>query len=473
VTPGELIRRGTEGPGGAASRSAMRSVALDTKIAGLLLVLFAVLYVSTVTKGEDGYNGASRLAVVQAIVEQHTFSIDRSLYAPVTMDKAYVHGHYYSDKALGQSLVAVPVYWVLYRLGISFARHQNLAEIALKTPFALLAACVPALFFLASKPYAPSLRTRLAVSVALGAGTGILVLSGVFFSHSSVAALLLMSFYFARRAREGNTNWLWLSGATGGMAILFEYPALFLVAAIHLTYLGSRQRKLDVGKAIVAALPFVVCILVINLRITGNPLDFPYYHTADWPGSPLHANTNRFELRQISLARAGQMFFFSRSTPQAPASYQGLFLYSPFLLLGLFFAKKEHVVLLLGCLAVAVFYLGAVTFDAVGGCTFSNRYLVITVPFLALPALQFAHHWPRVFSITAGASVVMNFIGVTVPLACAPFTLGAVFSRLPTLVRNAGVFWALAVVLLVLFPAVARKAEAVAKDIAGRVQQTA
>lgn len=451
------------------ARGGMTIVKVDKKIAALLFVLFSVLYVSTIRKGNDGNNGTSRLALVQAIVEQGTLSIDQSLYTALTEDKAYVHGHYYSDKAPGQSLIAVPLYWVLNHLGISFAKHRDIAEKLLKVPFALLAALVPMLFFIVSKSYAPSWKVRLQVSLALGAGTGVFVLSGVFFSHASAAALLLLSFYFTLQARE-DTNCLWLSGAAGGMAILLEYPALFPVIAVHLNYL-SQQRRAEIGKAILAALPFVVCILILNLHITGNALDFPYYHTGDWPGSPLPVDTNRFELGHATFQRAAQMFFFGKSFPRDQNSFQGLFLYSPFLLFGLFYLRKEHVILLLGCLAVVFLYLGSITDDAVGGCTFSNRYLVITIPFLALPALKLAQHSPKVFAIAAGASITMNFIGATtVPLSCARFTLGEAIPYLPALLRDAAAFSALTIILFVLFSTITRTGDRVGPSHIGTLE---
>ncbi len=127
------------------------------------------------------------------------------------------------------------------------------------------------------------------------------------------------------------------------MAFFFEYPALFLAIAIHLNYL-SQQRRVEIGKAILAALPFVVCVLALNSQITGNALDFPYYHTGDWPGSPLPVNSNRFELGHVTFQSAAQMFFFGQSFPRGhnyDNYFQGLFLYSPFLLLGLFFQGKN------------------------------------------------------------------------------------------------------------------------------------
>lgn len=438
-----------------------RSWPTDGRIAAFLFALFAILYVSTITGGEDQHNGASRLALVEAIVEHRSFSIDRSAIAELTSDKAYVRGHFYSDKAPGQSLAAAPLYWALYRLGITFSSHRSDAEIALKVPFALLTAAVPALFFVVSRSYVAEPAVRLPVSIAVGAGTSVFVLSGAFLSHGSAAALLLMSFYFALRARQ-HTKWLWLSGAAGGAATFFEYPALLLATAIHLDYLVAGRRRAEIWKAFAAMLPFLACILFLNLRITGNMFDFPYYHTGNWRGSPFRSDNNRFELRHITLQHAAQMLFFGASTPGGQLYFKGLLLYSPFVLFGLLFARKKHLVWLVASLAVAVLYLGSVTKDAVGGCTFSSRYLIITLPFIALPALDFARRRPREFAATAVASIAINFVGAaTVPLSCARLPLIEAFAHGRALLFRA------AALLPVLLIAASLLSRAIARDAGG------
>src|SRR5262249_49658803 len=53
-----------------------------------------------------GWNQNSRFALVRAILERHTLVIDA--YQLHTGDRAFHDGHYYSDKAPGQSLMALP-----------------------------------------------------------------------------------------------------------------------------------------------------------------------------------------------------------------------------------------------------------------------------------------------------------------------------------------------------------------------------
>jgi hypothetical protein len=65
-----------------------------------LLVSYAYFYQA------GGWNQNSRFALVRAILERHTLQIDA--YQAHTRDRALWRGHYYSDKAPGASLLALP-----------------------------------------------------------------------------------------------------------------------------------------------------------------------------------------------------------------------------------------------------------------------------------------------------------------------------------------------------------------------------
>ena len=56
-------------------------------------------------------NPTSRALPVLTIYEEGRYAIDT--YEKSTMDKSYVNGHYYSDKAPGAALTAVPFAFVL------------------------------------------------------------------------------------------------------------------------------------------------------------------------------------------------------------------------------------------------------------------------------------------------------------------------------------------------------------------------
>ncbi|MGH2352131.1 MAG: hypothetical protein ACRDJN_11030, partial [Chloroflexota bacterium] len=74
---------------------------------------FALFCVSLVASGYFIYRGPhhnpdSRLALTYSLVERAALDIDP--YAAETRDRAYVRGHYYTDKAPGLSFLLAPLY---------------------------------------------------------------------------------------------------------------------------------------------------------------------------------------------------------------------------------------------------------------------------------------------------------------------------------------------------------------------------
>lgn len=72
----------------------------------------------------DSATPVSRLALLQAVVEDGTLQIDR--YRTSTPDVALWQGHYYSDKAPGTAAVALPG----FALGAVVSRVAGLVESA-------------------------------------------------------------------------------------------------------------------------------------------------------------------------------------------------------------------------------------------------------------------------------------------------------------------------------------------------------
>ena len=74
-----------------------------------------------------GWNQNSRFDLVRAILDEHTLRIDA--YHENTGDKALYQGHYYSDKAPGQALLAVPAAAasrpLLRAVGVARIRRQG------------------------------------------------------------------------------------------------------------------------------------------------------------------------------------------------------------------------------------------------------------------------------------------------------------------------------------------------------------
>jgi hypothetical protein len=76
---------------------------LSVAIFGLLLLCYAYVH-----QDYSGGTPTSRLDLLQALVLHGTFSIDQ--YHRNTSDKALFDGHYYSDKAPGTAVLALPAF---------------------------------------------------------------------------------------------------------------------------------------------------------------------------------------------------------------------------------------------------------------------------------------------------------------------------------------------------------------------------
>ena len=88
-----------------------------------LLIVAIILFLAAAYFYQDPeWNGNSRLDLTRAIVEQGNLRIDafRSQTDWSTEDAAYYNGHYYSDKAVGSALFAVPFYFLLYEIAKAF-----------------------------------------------------------------------------------------------------------------------------------------------------------------------------------------------------------------------------------------------------------------------------------------------------------------------------------------------------------------
>src|SRR5258708_35663851 len=109
------------------------------------IVLAAVLFVSFGYSSQGGgWNQNTRFDLVRAILETHSVRID--LYHENTGDKAHLGTHYYTDKAPGASLTALPAVALVREVMRAFHRHLYSREaiVACSYVATLAAAAAPA-----------------------------------------------------------------------------------------------------------------------------------------------------------------------------------------------------------------------------------------------------------------------------------------------------------------------------------------
>ena len=240
------------------------------------LMIGAVVFISTAYFYEGGgWNQNSRFDLVRAIVEQRTLRIDA--YHQNTEDKAFANGHYYSDKAPGLALVAVPLAVVarplLHAAGVDSASPAGLTDLAywltvfaVGLPMALACSC---LFWIALQ-LGSSVSASAFAAVAMGLATPMWAYSTLFWGHALAGACLVFAFACALRLGDvspaRDVAWGLILGLTAGWATVTEYPsapasAVVALLAMILVWKDGPRRRWRVALGIGAGA--VVCIAVL------------------------------------------------------------------------------------------------------------------------------------------------------------------------------------------------------------------
>jgi len=265
------------------------------QVFGRAIWIVAVLFVSCAYfYGGGGWNQDSRIDLVRALVEQHTLRIDS--YQENTGDKALFDGHYYSDKAPGIALEAVPFVaaarWIMLAVGVDSTSPKAvlaLSYLANLFTLAIPLALAAAVLFVVSLRMGSSVDGATFAAVAVSLATPIWAYATVFFGHTLAGVCLLLSFLAAiELKRFVSTNrdfWLALAaGLAAGWATVTEYPAAPASAIIALLALGNvwsggwtRRSRVALGIA-AGALPCAALLVAYQYAAFGSPFSVTYSH---------------------------------------------------------------------------------------------------------------------------------------------------------------------------------------------------
>ncbi|MDP8215526.1 MAG: hypothetical protein RAO92_02510 [Candidatus Euphemobacter frigidus] len=351
--------------------------------------------------GVESWNATSRLDLVYSLAEQGTFRIDP--YQQNTGDKVKFEGHYYSDKAPGVSLLALPGYLFLKWLGVNSEKYMRygLTLMVIGIPSALAGV----LFYGLTGIFKDvPVRLRVVVALAYALGTLAFPFSTVFYGHQTAAAGAIASFFILVRLKK--KIWperfllLWLSGLLAGFSFLADFPAgiiMLLLAGYTLVVLRKKTGLIAwlVGAAI--------------------PVGFLFYYNNACFGSPF---TSSYSLHQTYIHSAGLLGI---TWPKLDAlwgitfsPYRGIFYQAPVLLFAipgfyLFYRSKkyrpEFYLALLIVLGFFFFNAGYAYWDGVGSV--GARFLIPALPFLALPLVWSVRKWP-------GPVTVLTFLSILI-----------------------------------------------------------
>ncbi|MEC9399258.1 MAG: hypothetical protein VX475_16655 [Myxococcota bacterium] len=360
-----------------------------------LLAMLAMLY-SWMSPEITAPNERTRLYLTMAMLENGGIGIDDQVarYGKV-FDLASREGTFYSDKAPGSSVIALPFVAVYLWLGGSSSIEflTNFARHWVMIPFALLTLLL-----------VRAISMRLGVertianqaAIALTVGTCFLHYGAAFFGHALVTCVALVAalamyhcthdpqrgFEETSSSREDAVDdppgkvhpaWRFLLGFAGGLAFAIEYQAAVLCIAIAIAYMSTR-RNWNI-KAIL--LPFVGAMIPIlatfayNHAAFGGPFETSYGHLHHSFSKTLHSKGLFGIAGPTSASVHGLFFGLSR----------GMLLGAPIVMLGFFgvrmlWEKSRGLALYvgLGCAAYLLLITGTLIWH--GGWGFGPRLLV-------------------------------------------------------------------------------------------------
>ncbi len=384
---------------------------------GKLGILAAMLFLASAYFYQDPeWNGNSRLDLTRAIVEKRSFQIDEYV-AQVgwsTEDRAIFEGHYYSDKAIGSSLLAVPLYFLAVKigaaagttLGSTLVKHV-LTSTVLGGSFTLLGVVM---FLMASEITQERVRA-LVSTLAVMLGTMLWPYSAVYYGHVLAAAFLFLGFHFLFKVRRQSNpaalRYFFFAGLSLGLAFMMEYTSALVIAGLlgyALYALRGRAvvRLLRAGSAGAAgaALPLSI-VGVYNRAIYGSPFAAGYAFEAE----------NRFQ-------QGMSQGFMGLHLPSLSSTYHitfdpqfGVFWLSPVLILGVigfFFAlrgadfRAEGILCLYAVAAMTAMNGGYYLWW--GGSAFGPRLLIPALPFFIVPLVLLPKSWIWLLGVLTAVS---------------------------------------------------------------------
>jgi hypothetical protein len=378
----------------------MRAV---TKIGWDVLVVWMLLVASYAYFYQDpAWNGNSRFALAVSMVRYGSLTIDAFHASPesglATGDVAFYNGHYYTDKAVGSSVLAaaayLPLYWLTRLAGLSLpieGLKQVLTFLALGLPSSLCGV----LIYKFCKRVSGSTRRAFLVTCAVALGTMVFPYSVTFFGHQLAGSFLFAAFYLMfelKNSPDRQAAWMLVAIGLGlGMALITEFTTLLVAVPLGVYYLLIlwqrnvwRQARYLIQPLLGGLIPLAI-LLAYNSLCFGSPFKIGYNNLSDATFQASMA-AGLMGIGRPSL----RVIFFETFHPA-----EGLFWQSPVLLMILpgwyagFKARQywsEGLLALFACAAYLVMNAGY--FMWWGGDAIGPRAIIPMLPFLCIPLIR-------------------------------------------------------------------------------------
>jgi hypothetical protein len=368
---------------------------------------------------------------------------------PNEINKGTCTGHYFSDKSLGPSLLALPFYMIFKAVaalppiqrfiesgkglggvtdtlnpsGQAAASPEKLKEnlrqgmaltfmtfFATSIPSALLGVVV----FLMAARFARKDSYAFLLGLVYGLATIAFPYSNVLYQHQLSAFGTFVGFYLMWRVvyEDADLRWLWVIGVLFSFAVITEYPVVPALAIIFLwgAYKMPPSQRLQLYRVVVAAIPLGLIFAAYNYAAFNNPIPVGYEYSTNWQ------NVHQVGFLSLTLPNPETLIGLTLG------AFRGLFFLSPVLLIGIpglwmmWQQKPEYRSGVVTIILVILFFFTYNSSSAMwwGGNTVGPRYLVPVIPFLALPMIFAFNLWfrSRVNTIVVAVLIALSFFNV-------------------------------------------------------------
>ncbi len=399
----------------------------DRNIAFLLFALLLILYLITFTGVIQSSDGLAMFSTTESMVRRGAIDSNQLIWMGNQQGNSAADGNLYSRKGLGMTLLGLPLVWLArWAQGIGLVHSALLLN-------PLLTAFTGALIFGAGRRLSWMRSTSVAVALIYGLATMAWPYTQTYFSDPVCAFGLFGAFYgILSYGQTGRKYFLLLAGLAWSIAYLTRVAnlitlplyliAVYVVVVHRIGYARLQRRGLAVRVNLIVRrywrpfVSFLAPVVIAGLMSLwwnwvryGNVLQSGY------------VETERFN---------AVWWFGVSGLLVGPA--RGLFWYSPILLLAIpgavWFWRHARMTLyfVLAFFVIYVLFYGK-WYMWHGGYSWGPRFIVPTLPFLALLAGPAIEKWlvrgdaSWLARLAVGAlitvSVVVQWLGMLVPFA--------------------------------------------------------
>jgi hypothetical protein len=372
----------------------------------LAAIAIVYLYVFPYFPRIHSANELPRAYLVKAIVDDHTFAIDRGVATwGATADVSTSTGHQYSNKAPGSSLLAAGPYAVVRAV---FGEPSLPATLWICRVFAgilpMLAFLLLLWGFLAR--FAPDPEVRRLVVIAYALGSLAMTYSILFYSHQLGAICIASAWILGVDVADQRRGLpaMAAAGFLAGAAPLVDYQAVFAAVPIAVYVVVRLRRRPELWRALAAAASGAAVPIAILLAYHAICFGSPW--RTGYDASTTFAVFHQHGFLGITALR-WEAFWGSLVRPD-----NGLITLSPWWLLaipglGRLWRRGDRATVLVGVSVAAIYilFISSINFWR-GGWEVGPRYIAAMLPFLLPPIAVQLQDWaarPVRFGVAAGA----------------------------------------------------------------------